>query len=48
MGYAYYIKMHKNVVAVTTDLGLLIFSVDKWYIFMIKWNQIKILNIIKL
>ena len=29
MGYAYYIKMHKNVIAVTTDLGLLIFFVDK-------------------
>jgi hypothetical protein len=26
MGYAYYIKMHNKVIAITTDLGLFVFT----------------------
>jgi hypothetical protein len=28
MGYAYYIKMQKKVLALTTDLGLFIFTLE--------------------
>jgi len=31
MGYAYYIKMQNKILAITTDLGLFIFSLEeKW------------------
>jgi len=32
MGYAYYVKMEKGILALTTDKGLFVFSV--WWLIM--------------